>query len=103
MSLEALQRAAASGATQYTAALGIEPLRRAIARYHADAFGADVDASRVIVTAGASAATGSVSVAPSSPWVAVSVGVSAMASASASATSSASGPGPKARTAMPCS
>lgn len=54
--VHALQRAAASGATQYTAALGIEPLREAIARYHCEAFGARIDASRVIVTAGASAA-----------------------------------------------
>ena len=52
--VEALRRAATSGATQYTAAVGIEPLRRAIARYYGEAFGAEVDASRVIVTAGAS-------------------------------------------------
>ncbi|HUN90488.1 MAG TPA: pyridoxal phosphate-dependent aminotransferase [Burkholderiaceae bacterium] len=42
--------------TAYTAALGVEPLRRAIARHYGAAHGVDVDPQRVIVTAGASAA-----------------------------------------------
>ena len=54
--VEALVRAARSGATQYTAALGLEPLRAAIARHYAQQFGVEIDASRVVVTAGASAA-----------------------------------------------
>lgn len=54
--LEALERVAREGGTQYTAAVGIEPLRRAIARHYGDDFGVDVDPARIVVTAGASAA-----------------------------------------------
>jgi aspartate/methionine/tyrosine aminotransferase len=49
---DALQR----GVTQYTNALGIAPLRAAIARHYQDTFGLDVDPARIVVTAGASAA-----------------------------------------------
>ncbi|MBY4898156.1 pyridoxal phosphate-dependent aminotransferase [Cupriavidus sp. AU9028] len=49
---EAMRR----GVTQYTGALGIEPLREAIAGYYRTAYGIDVPARRVIVTAGASGA-----------------------------------------------
>ncbi len=45
-----------AGLTQYTPALGIEPLRQAIARDYADRFGVDIDPQRIVVTAGASAA-----------------------------------------------
>ena len=44
-----------SGATQYTDALGLPALREAIAAHYASAFGIDIDARRVVVTAGASA------------------------------------------------
>ena len=54
--IEALEQAVRAGLTGYTPALGIEPLRRAIARDYADRFDLDVDPQRVIVTAGASAA-----------------------------------------------
>ena len=52
----ALQRAAAQGLSQYTPALGIEPLRRAIARDYGERHGLDISPSRIVVTAGASAA-----------------------------------------------
>jgi aspartate/methionine/tyrosine aminotransferase len=55
-----VQRAAAEaiakGATQYTPALGIRPLRRAIAGWYASRYGLQVDPERVVVTAGASGA-----------------------------------------------
>lgn len=55
-----VQRAAieaiGKGATQYTPALGIRPLRRAIADWYAARYGLEVDPERVVVTAGASAA-----------------------------------------------
>jgi aspartate/methionine/tyrosine aminotransferase len=54
--LRALQAAADAGATAYTAALGLDELRHAIAAYLQREFGANVDASRVLVTAGASGA-----------------------------------------------
>ena len=54
--VDALARAAREGDTGYTSALGIDALRRAIARWHGDEFGADVDPQRVLVTAGASGA-----------------------------------------------
>ncbi len=54
--LRALQAAADAGATAYTAALGLEELRQAIATYLGREFGVSVDASRVLVTAGASGA-----------------------------------------------
>ncbi|TCK44361.1 aspartate/methionine/tyrosine aminotransferase [Paraburkholderia sp. BL8N3] len=44
------------GVTQYTNALGIAPLREAIARHYRDDFGVDVAPERIVVTAGASAA-----------------------------------------------
>src|SRR5690606_36121306 len=53
---EAAQRAIAGGHTQYTEALGLAPLREAIAGFYDTAFGAPVDPARVIVTAGASGA-----------------------------------------------
>ena len=52
----ALQRAATQGLSQYTPALGIEPLRRAIARDYGERHGLDISPSRIVVTAGASAA-----------------------------------------------
>ncbi|GMV57800.1 MAG: aminotransferase [Betaproteobacteria bacterium] len=55
-----VQRAAieaiGKGTTQYTPALGIQPLRRAIAGWYAARYGLRVDPERVVVTAGASAA-----------------------------------------------
>ena len=44
-----------SGATQYTDALGLTPLREAIAAHYASAYGVEVDPRRIVVTAGASA------------------------------------------------
>ena len=44
------------GETQYTGALGLQPLRERIARWYATRFGCNVDAGRVVVTAGASGA-----------------------------------------------
>jgi aspartate/methionine/tyrosine aminotransferase len=44
-----------AGATQYTDALGLAPLRSAIAAHYASAYGVDVDPRRIVVTAGASA------------------------------------------------
>jgi aspartate/methionine/tyrosine aminotransferase len=52
----ALERAARAGLTQYTDATGIAPLRRAISEHYASQYGIQVDPSRVVVTAGASAA-----------------------------------------------
>ncbi|WP_420226855.1 pyridoxal phosphate-dependent aminotransferase [Pigmentiphaga litoralis] len=54
--VDALDAAARSGRSQYTEALGIPALREAIAGFYATRFGAQVDPSRVIVTAGASGA-----------------------------------------------
>jgi aspartate/methionine/tyrosine aminotransferase len=54
--LAALELAARSGHTGYTPALGITPLREAIARDYATRHGITVDPRRIIVTAGASAA-----------------------------------------------
>lgn len=53
---EAAARAIGSGATQYTNALGLEPLREAISGWYASRFGVEVPARRIVVTAGASAA-----------------------------------------------
>lgn len=57
---ETVVQAAASalrrGVTQYTAALGIRPLREAIATHYRHAYGIEVDPARIVVTAGASAA-----------------------------------------------
>ena len=52
----ALKRAADQGLSQYTTALGIAPLREAIARDYGERHGLDISPSRVVVTAGASAA-----------------------------------------------
>ena len=49
-------RALEEGKTRYTPALGIPPLRRAIADFYRHRFGVDVDPGRVIVTPGASGA-----------------------------------------------
>src|ERR1700722_2173568 len=54
--VEAAVAAMQSGRTHYTAALGIEPLRAAISRFYRDTQQLEIDPSRVIVTAGASAA-----------------------------------------------
>jgi len=43
------------GTTQYTDAVGLRPLREAIAAHYASAFGIDMDPRRIVVTAGASA------------------------------------------------
>lgn len=50
----AAHRALDQGATKYTQALGIPPLRQRIAAYYAETAGLDVAAERVVVTAGAS-------------------------------------------------
>jgi aspartate/methionine/tyrosine aminotransferase len=50
---EAAMRAGRSG---YTVALGIAPLRERIARHYGEAYGADVDPRRIVVTTGSSAA-----------------------------------------------
>ena len=54
--LEAARLALTDGAIYYTSALGLRPLREAIARHYADAFGVNVAPERIIVTAGSSAA-----------------------------------------------
>lgn len=54
--VEAMQRALRERRTQYTAALGIQPLREAIAQHYAQHYDVAVDPSQVVVTAGASAA-----------------------------------------------
>ena len=54
--VEALERAARAGQSQYTEALGIPALREAIAGFYETRFGARIDPARVIVTAGASGA-----------------------------------------------
>jgi aspartate/methionine/tyrosine aminotransferase len=48
--------AMAEGRTQYTPALGVPALREAIARWYAQRFGVQVPASRIAITAGATAA-----------------------------------------------
>jgi aspartate/methionine/tyrosine aminotransferase len=52
----AAQQAIASGKTQYTDALGLPELRERISAWYASRFGIEVPASRIAVTAGASAA-----------------------------------------------
>ena len=52
----ALREAVAAGQTGYTGALGIEPLRAAIARWQGEQFDVDIDPACVVVTAGASGA-----------------------------------------------
>ncbi|NIF69389.1 MULTISPECIES: pyridoxal phosphate-dependent aminotransferase [unclassified Burkholderia] len=54
--VEAAAAAMRRGVTQYTSALGIAPLREAIAAHYARAYGLEIAPERVIVTAGASAA-----------------------------------------------
>ena len=46
----------AQGNTQYTNALGLEPLREAISAWYKTRFNVDVPARRIVITAGASAA-----------------------------------------------
>jgi aspartate/methionine/tyrosine aminotransferase len=53
---EAAARAVRDGLTQYTPALGLMPLRERISDWYATRWGAEVPASRIVVTAGASAA-----------------------------------------------
>jgi aspartate/methionine/tyrosine aminotransferase len=53
---QAAERAIRDGLTQYTNALGLEPLRERISDWYATRFGVDMPARRIVVTAGASAA-----------------------------------------------
>jgi aspartate/methionine/tyrosine aminotransferase len=53
---EAAIRAIRDGATQYTQATGLEPLRERISDWYAQRFGVNVPARRIVITAGASAA-----------------------------------------------
>ena len=53
---QAAQRCIAAGQTQYTQALGTDALRQAISAWYSQRFGVQVPASRIVVTAGASAA-----------------------------------------------
>ena len=52
---EAAVRAIHGGTTQYTAAVGLEPLRERISDWYRQRFGLDIPARRIVVTAGASA------------------------------------------------
>ncbi|MFZ6778403.1 pyridoxal phosphate-dependent aminotransferase [Undibacterium sp. Ji83W] len=54
--IDAAAKAMAAGRLQYTSALGLPALRMAISQHYLDVFGLEVPASRIIVTAGASAA-----------------------------------------------
>ncbi|MFC5476902.1 pyridoxal phosphate-dependent aminotransferase [Massilia suwonensis] len=54
--LEAARTAVEGGSLPYTAALGIAPLRQAIANFYLQEHGVSIDPHRIIVTAGASAA-----------------------------------------------
>ena len=53
---QAASRAIAEGNTQYTPAMGLPALRERISAWYATRFSADVAPSRIIITAGASAA-----------------------------------------------
>ena len=53
---QAAQAVIESGNTQYTPALGLDALRHAISGWYAQRFGLEVSASRIVITAGASAA-----------------------------------------------
>ena len=53
---EAARKAIVDGATQYTQALGLPQLRARIGHWYAQRFGLQVSPSRIVVTAGASAA-----------------------------------------------
>jgi aspartate/methionine/tyrosine aminotransferase len=50
----AAQTALAAGRIAYTAALGIPSLRARIARHYRDAYGAEIDAERIVITTGSS-------------------------------------------------
>ncbi|WP_332740285.1 pyridoxal phosphate-dependent aminotransferase [Hydrogenophaga sp.] len=52
----AAERAIRDGRSQYTQALGLPALREAISGWYASRFGLAIDSSRIVVTAGASAA-----------------------------------------------
>jgi len=54
--IEAAAAALRRGVTQYTGALGIAPLREAIAAHYVQTYGLYIDPARIVVTAGASAA-----------------------------------------------
>lgn len=54
--ISAMQMALSDTPMPYTSALGLPPLRQAIARYYAAAYDLEIDQARVVVTAGASAA-----------------------------------------------
>ena len=54
--IDAAAKSMADGRLQYTSALGIPALREAIAQHYFDVYGLTVPATRIIVTAGASAA-----------------------------------------------
>ena len=54
--IDAAAKAMRDGRLQYTSALGIPELRDAIAQYYLSRYGLNIPASRIIVTAGASAA-----------------------------------------------
>jgi aspartate/methionine/tyrosine aminotransferase len=54
--IEAATRAMTDGKLQYTAAIGIPALREAISAHYRSMYGLDIAPSRIIVTAGASAA-----------------------------------------------
>ena len=53
---QAAERALRDGRTQYTPALGLGELRERISQWYLDRFSAKVPASRIVITAGASAA-----------------------------------------------
>ncbi len=53
---EAAERCLQAGHTQYTQATGLLPLRECIAAWYGSRWGVDVDPSRIVITAGASAA-----------------------------------------------
>jgi len=53
---EAAEKAIRDGATQYTQATGLQPLRERISDWYASRFKVAVPASRIVITAGASAA-----------------------------------------------
>ena len=53
---QAAELAIRDGLTQYTNALGLEPLRERISDWYATRFGVDMPARRIVITAGASAA-----------------------------------------------
>jgi aspartate/methionine/tyrosine aminotransferase len=54
--MAAAERAIRNGSSQYTQALGLPALREAISGWYASRFGLSIDASRIVITAGASAA-----------------------------------------------